>query len=97
MNRLLDRRWLYNVLPLALVGIVTIMAIFGDHGLVRRHELKVREAEVRERIGKLQAENDALRRQIAGLEPGGVGMRRLAAESLLLAPPGSTIYRFPSE
>jgi cell division protein FtsB len=86
-----------SVVPFTLMGAVVLMAIFGDHGLVRRHELQAKQAEVVQDIRTLEAENAELRRQIKLLDTHRVGLRRMAAEELLVAPPGSTIYRFESD
>lgn len=97
MNSLLARRLLLTIVPFTLMGAVVLMAIFGDHGLVRRHELRLKRAEVERRIVELEAQNTELRRQIQLLDRDPVGLQRLAAEELLLAPPGSTLYRFEGE
>lgn len=94
MNHLLARRLVMTIVPFTLMGAVVLMAIFGDHGLVRRHELRQKHAEVERRIQELQSENSELRRQIRLLDEDPVGLQRLAVEELLVAPPGSTIYRF---
>lgn len=97
MNTLLARRLVMTIVPFTLMGAVVLMAIFGDHGLVRRHELRQKHAEVEQRIRELEVQNGELRRQIRLLDRDPVGLQRLAAEELLLAPPGSTLYRFTSE
>lgn len=83
-----------SVVPFVLMGAVVLMAIFGDHGLVRRHELRERQVEIKQQVEQLQAENTELRRQIRLLDTHRIGMKRLAAEELLMAEAGSTIYRF---
>ena len=86
-----------SVVPFTIMGAVVLMAIFGDHGLVRRHELKAKQAEVELDIDQLERDNAELRRQIKLLDTHRVGLRRMAAEELLVAPAGSTIYRFEGE
>ena len=91
------RRLLLGAVPFTVMGAVVLMTVFGDHGLVRRHELRQEKRAVDARVDELRAENVQLRRQIDIMEKHPAGVRRLAAEELLMAPPGSTIYRFESE
>ena len=83
-----------SVVPFVLMGAVVLMAIFGDHGLVRRHELRQRQVEIQQQVDTLRQENAELRRQIRLLDTHRIGLRRLAAEELLMAGEGATIYRF---
>ena len=94
MSALFARRFALTVAPLLVMGGVVLMAIFGDHGLVRRHELRQQRAEIGRRIHDLELDNAASRRQVRVAETYQLGVRRLAAEELRLAPPGSTIYVF---
>lgn len=88
-------RWLLlNGIPVLLMGGVVSLAVFGDHGLIRRHHLLAQQGEVETRIAELSAENAALRRQLRVLDSSRRGVTRLAAEELLMAPEGSIIYRF---
>ncbi|MCP4921958.1 MAG: septum formation initiator family protein [Proteobacteria bacterium] len=86
-----------SVVPFAILGAVVLMAVFGDHGLVRRHELRAKQVEVEAHNALVRQENAELRRQIRLLEQHEVGLRRAAAEELLMARPGSIIYRFGSK
>ena len=86
-----------TIVPFVLMGSVVLMAIFGDHGLVRRHELRTQIGETEIRLAEIERENAALRRQIRSMDKDRIGVQRLAAQELLVAPPGSTIYRFETE
>lgn len=86
-----------TIVPFVLMGSVVLMAIFGDHGLVRRHELRLQIGETEIRLAEIERENAALRRQIRSMDKDRIGVQRLAAQELLVAPPGSTIYRFEAE
>ncbi|MCK6522601.1 septum formation initiator family protein [Myxococcota bacterium] len=97
MNALLARRLVMTIVPFVLMGSVVLMAIFGDHGLVRRHELRAQIGETELRLAEIERENAALRRQIRAMDKDRIGVQRLAAQELLVAPPGSTIYRFETE
>ena len=81
-------------MPLLMMAGVVMMAIFGDHGLVRRHDLRQERIEIENRVEDLRKRNTELRRELRVLETQPLGIRRVAAQELLMAPPESTIYRF---
>lgn len=68
--------------------------VFGQEGLVRRHALKQRLFVMQERVTAIETENEVLRLKIQRLREDPIALRRAAAEQLLAAEPGSTIYRF---
>ena len=88
------RRLVMSVVPFTLTGVVVLMAIFGDHGLIRRHELQLQFVETERANEQVHRENAEMRRQIVILQTERKGVERLAAEELLMAKPGATIYRF---
>lgn len=94
MTPLLLRRLALTVAPLALMSGVVFMAIFGEHGLVNRHDLRQRRVEVQRQIAETELHNAALRRQVRLLERHALAQRRLAAEELGMAPAGSTLYAY---
>lgn len=94
MSSLLIRRLVMSVVPFSLTGFVVLMAIFGDHGLVRAQALRHELVETEKVNASLEVENEEMRREIELLETEEKGLQRLAAEELLMARPGSTIYRF---
>tara|TARA_B110000037_G_C17023159_1_gene466184 strand:- start:538 stop:774 length:237 start_codon:yes stop_codon:yes gene_type:complete len=73
---------------------VVVMAVFGDHGLVRRHELGMETAMVEHRISELLSENSEIKRSLRILDEHPVGLQRVAARQLRQAPENSTIYLF---
>lgn len=97
LSSTLVRRLLLSAVPFTVMGAVVLMTVFGDHGLVRRHELRQEKRAVDARIEELRDQNVELQREINILERDPIGTRRLAAEELLMAPEGSTIYRFEAE
>lgn len=94
MNNVLIRRLVWNVLPVGLVVGALWMALAGDDGLLRRHELKYQLATTQMRTERVRAENESLRRQIRALRSERAAVQRASAATLLTAQPGSTIYRF---
>jgi len=73
---------------------VVLMAVFGDHGLVRRHELRLETSMVNSRIAELSWENSEMKRSLRILGEHPVGFQRMAAHQLRQAPENSTIYLF---
>ena len=73
------------------------MAVMGDSGLVRRHELRQELYRVDEHAQNLQSETAEMRRELAVLRTQDLGLRRLAAKQLRMAPKGSTVYVFGSD
>ena len=90
----LVRRLLWNLLPLALVVWAVATTLIGHEGLLNRHALKQVLYARREQVARLDADNALLRSRIRALRGSPEVIRRTAAEQLLLAEPGSTIYRF---
>jgi len=90
----LVRRLLWNLLPLALVVWAVTTTLIGHDGLLERHAVKQALYARRDQVARLDAENDQLRSQIRALRTSPQVIRRAAAEQLLAAEPGSTIYRF---
>ena len=82
------------MLPALLVVGVVSMTLFGQDGLLERDALKQRLYTTGARVAKLESGNEALRVEIRQLRREPVAVQRAAAEQLLSAPPGSTIYRF---
>ncbi len=90
----LFRRLLWNVLPAVMVVGAVWFALAGEEGLLRRHELKQRLMAIDTHRSQVESDNTALRRQIRGLRADVRAVEREAASQLLLARPGSTVYRF---
>ncbi len=88
------RRLIWNVLPATVVVGAVWFALAGEEGLLRRHELKQQLIAIETHQRQVEADNAALRRQIRGLQSEVRAVEREAAGQLLLAQPGSTIYRF---
>ncbi len=73
---------------------VVVMAIFGDTGLVRRHELRQELYRVEEHANGLRESTSEMRRELSLIQTEELGLRRMAARELRMAPKGSTVYVF---
>ena len=90
----LFRRLVWNIVPAVVIVGVVGLVVLGDEGLLARHALKQRLALTREHAETLEQENAMLRAEIDRMRNDPLVVRRTVAESLYLAPAGSTIYRF---
>lgn len=89
----LGRRLLWSLVPAAIVLTGVYGVVFADDGLLERHALKQRLHMMEARVSDIEVENAQLRDEIHRLREDPVAVRRAAAEQLLAAEPGSTIYR----
>ena len=76
-----------------LLGVVK-MTLLGDEGMLNRHQVKRRLYATQVKVEQVKAENAALKARIRLLRQDPRFVKRVAAERLLMAESGSTIYRF---
>jgi cell division protein FtsB len=88
------RQFALTFVPAFIALVVVAYALFGNRGLLRRHELRRQLVEMQADVLRLDEENLRLNREIRMLRDRPAAVRRAAAEELLVAAPGSTIYRF---
>jgi cell division protein FtsB len=93
LNSALLRRLIWNVLPAALVLGALYMTVAGEAGLLARHRLQQQVVVTELRVDRVQDENTLKRLRIDSLRGDPDALRREAAEQLLVAAPGSTVYR----
>jgi cell division protein FtsB len=87
-------RIIFNILPLTIVVVAIGYTMAGEEGILNRSALKQKLFSTQDRVVQLRSDNDALRAKIRSIRDDPDAVKRLAAERLLLAEPGSTIYRF---
>ena len=88
------RLLLLNMLPLVLLSSAIGYTLVGEEGLLNRHTLKLELYASQAQVHRIEGENEVLRARISALRQDPAAVRRVAAESLLMADPGSTIFRF---
>lgn len=88
------RRLVWNVLPVSLVVGGVGMFLLGDDGLLDRSSVKQRLYATQAKVEQAQNENVVLRSRIRMLRSDPRFVKRVAAEHLLRAEAGATIYRF---
>ena len=90
------RRLIWNLIPASvLVGALWI-ALAGENGLLERSSLQQRLLATEARVSHVEDGNRELEAEIRALKTAPQVRRRVAAETLLRAEEGSTIYRFES-
>ncbi|MCK6504795.1 septum formation initiator family protein [Myxococcota bacterium] len=92
----LVRRLLWNLLPIAVVVGAVTTTLIGEEGVLNRTERKQRLYALRERVEQVERDNDRLRAEVRALKEDPRAIRREAAQQLMIAPEGSTIYRLDS-
>lgn len=73
------------------------VAIGSEAGLLTRHKRHATLEAYTARVAAVNDENMRLQRLVRSLRTDPVQIERAAAEHLLVARPGSVIYRFPDE
>ena len=85
---------MWNVLPVSLVLGVVGVFLLGEDGLIDRSSVKQRLYATQAKVEQARNENEVLRSRIRMLRSDPRFVKRSAAQQLLRAEPGSTIYRF---
>jgi cell division protein FtsB len=90
-------RLFFVVVPAVVLVTATYAAIWGDSGILRRSRLVSEHERVSRQLSVLRESNARLYGEITGLRTDRTVVQRVIAEELVLAPEGSTIYRFPAQ
>ena len=93
-NSQIGRRLAWNIFPALMIMLALWLALGGEDGLLQRHALKQRLMATQSHVDQLQVENSRLQDHLEALRTNPVAVRRVAAERLLAAEAGATIYRF---
>ena len=88
------RRNLRQILGLALLGLF-LHDVFGTHGVLAMLRTQKEIQQIREQIGKIDAENKSLSNEVNALRTDPKAIERIAREDMGLARPGELIYKLP--
>jgi len=88
------RRNLRQVLGLALLALF-LHDVFGTHGVLAMLRTQKEIKQIREQIGKIDAENKSLSNEVNALKTDPKAIERIAREDMGLARPGELIYKLP--
>ncbi|TVQ94575.1 MAG: hypothetical protein EA397_01425 [Deltaproteobacteria bacterium] len=90
----LVHRLAFVIVPLVLIGAVSLAVVFGEKGVLRQHELRSELREANERLQRIELRNQRLLREIHAIEQDRVVVERVVAEELGWAAAGTTLYHF---
>jgi cell division protein FtsB len=88
------RRNLRQILGLALLALI-LHDVFGTHGFLAMLRTQKEIKQIRQQIGKINAENKSLSNEVNALETDPKAIERIAREDMGLARPGELIYKLP--
>lgn len=87
-------RLLLSVVPAAVLVVIAASAIWGDSGLLVRHDLAARLHDANEQFADLDRENQRIVHELVSMEQDPVVLERVVAEELGWARDGAVVYRF---
>ena len=88
------RRNAWQILGLALLALF-LHDVFGTHGFLAMLRTQKEIKQIREQIGKINAENKSLSNEVNALKTDPKAIERIAREDMGLARPGELIYKLP--
>ncbi len=88
------RRLLLTGLPTLVAVCLVGASVWGDHGLLRRHELKQELHTATARLARVERDNQRLLRELSLMERDPVVLERVAADELRWAREGTILFRF---
>ena len=88
------RRNIRQILGLALLALF-LHDVFGTHGFLAMVQTQKEIQQIREQIGKIDAENKSLSNEVNALRTDPKAIERIAREDMGLARPGELIYKLP--
>jgi cell division protein FtsB len=83
-----------QILGFALLALL-VHDVFGAHGFVAMRRTQKEIDQIRDQIGKLNAENQSLAGQVNSLKSDPRAIERIAREEMGLARPGEMIFKLP--
>ena len=91
-----QKKFIYGVITL-IVFTLTLIFIFGDHGLFQLYKLKREKSSIQEHISELRKEREILISEKKRLENDLLYIEKLAREKYRMAKPGERVYKVISK
>jgi cell division protein FtsB len=91
-----QKKFIYGVITL-IVFTLTIIFIFGDHGLFQLYKLKKEKSSIQAHISELRKEREVLISEKKRLENDLMYIEKLAREKYRMAKPGERVYKVISK
>ena len=91
-----QKRFIYGVITL-IVFTLTMIFVFGDHGLFQLYKLKKEKNSIQKHISELRKEREVLISEKKRLENDLMYIEKLAREKYRMAKPGERVYKVISK
>ena len=91
-----QKRFIYSVITM-IVFTLTIIFVFGDHGLFQLYKLKKEKNSIQKHIRELRKEREVLISEKKRLENDLIYIEKLAREKYRMAKPGERVYKVISK
>ena len=91
-----QKKFIYSVITL-IVFTLTIIFVFGDHGLFQLYKLKKEKSSIQKHISELRKEREVLISEKKRLENDLMYIEKLAREKYRMAKPGERVYKVISK
>ena len=91
-----QKRFVYGVITL-IAFTLTIIFVFGDHGLFQLYKLKKEKSSIQKHISELRKEREVLISEKKRLENDLMYIEKLAREKYRMAKPGERVYKVISK
>jgi cell division protein FtsB len=91
------QRALLVFVPAAILLVVAVSAVWGEAGILSRHELRDRLAREKTELARIERDNQRLLSELLWLDRDPVLLERAVAEELGWAREGTTLYRFETD
>ena len=91
-----QKKFIYGVITL-IVFTLTIIFIFGDHGLFQLYNLKKEKSSIQKHIIELRKEREVLISEKKRLENDLMYIEKIAREKYRMAKPGERVYKVISK
>ena len=91
-----QKKFIYSVITM-IVFTLTIIFVFGDHGLFQLYKLKKEKNSIQKHINELRKEREVLISEKKRLENDLIYIEKLAREKYRMAKPGERVYKVISK
>ena len=91
-----QKKFIYGVITL-IAFTLTIIFVFGDHGLFQLYKLKKEKSSIQNHISELRKEREVLISEKKRLENDLMYIEKLAREKYRMAKPGERVYKVISK
>lgn len=94
MSTRFPQRALLALLPAMIIAGLAASAVWGESGLLARHQLETRLDRANDELATLERENQRLLRDLRLMDQDPVVLERMVAEELGWGREGATLFRF---